>query len=186
MPAERKVGILVGSLRKESFNRKLALAATALAPDNLKFEMVEIGNLPLYNQDEEAQPHASWAAFRDKIRTYDALLFVTPEYNRGPSAAIKNAIDVGSRPPGKNVFDGKPAAIMSSSPGAMGGYGANHGLRPSIAVLNMPVMPTPEIYIPGINNLIDAQGQITADATRDLLKRFMTSFAAWIEANVKK
>src|SRR4029079_2801900 len=137
MATELKCACLVGSLRKESFNRKLVNAAIAQAPENLKFDFLDIGHLPYYNQDDEAQAPASWVDFRDQIRAHDAMLFVTPEYNRGVPATIKNAIDVGSRPPGKNVFDGKPAAVMSASAGALGGYGGNQDLCGPNPALNM-------------------------------------------------
>ena len=116
----RTVAVLVGSLRKESFSRKLAKAIAALAPPNLKFQFVEIGDLQAFNQDLEPTPTAEWVAFRDAIRPADAVLFVTPEYNRGLPGVLKNAIDVGSRPYGQSVFNGKPAAVVANSPGAIG------------------------------------------------------------------
>ena len=124
------VCVLVGSLRRASFNRVLANALISLSPSSLKFDVVEIGQLPLYNEDiETAAPPAPWTAFRQRVKPADAVLFVTPEYNRSVPAVLKNALDVGSRPYGSSVWDCKPGAIVSSSPGAIGAFGANHHLR---------------------------------------------------------
>jgi chromate reductase len=175
------VAVIVGSLRKGSYNRMMAHALAALAPPSLKLEIVEIGALPLYNQDEDAAPPAAWSAFRERIKAADAVLFVTPEYNRSVPAPLKNAIDVGSRPYGSSVWDGKPAAIVSVSPGAIGGFGANHHLRQSLVFLNMPPLQQPEAYIGGAANLFDAEGKLTNPGTADFLRKFMQAFAAWIE-----
>jgi chromate reductase len=176
------VAVLVGSLRKQSFNRKMANALIALAPVSLKLEIVEIGQLPLYNQDddESGAPPAAWTAFRQRVKSADAVLFVTPEYNRSMPAVIKNAIDVGSRPYGQSVWDGKPGAVISVSPGAMGGFGANHHLRQSLVFLNVPAMQQPEAYIAGAGTLFDDKGGITKDDTRKLMKKFLDAFAGWI------
>ncbi len=175
------VVVIVGSLRKGSYNRMMAHALAALAPPSLKLEIVEIGALPLYDQDEDTAPPAAWRSFRDRVRPADAVLFVTPEYNRSVPAALKNAIDVGSRPYGSSVWDGKPAAIVSVSPGAIGGFGANHHLRQSLVFLNMPPLQQPEAYIGGAANLFNADGKLTNPGTADFLKKFMQAFAAWIE-----
>jgi len=177
----RDVAVLVGSLRKESFNRKMAHALAALAPSSLKLEIVEIRSLPLYDEDLDAEPPRIWADFRERIRRADAVLFVTPEYNRSIPGVLKNAIDVGSRPYGKSAWMGKPAAVVSVSPGAIGGFGANHHLRQSLVFLDMPVLQQPEMYIGGANKLFDAEGNLTGDATRDYLRKFLDAFAAWIE-----
>ena len=132
----RDVAVLVGSLRKDSINRKVAAALRELAPASLKLEIIEIGHLPLYNRDQDAKPPAEWAAFRQRIKGADAILFVTPEYNRSVPAPLKNAIDVGSRPYGQSAWNGKPGAVVSASPGAIGGFGANHHLRQSLVFLN--------------------------------------------------
>ena len=129
MKSTHAVAALVGSLRKDSWTRKVAKALIELAPPSLAVQLVEIGGLPLYDADEEAATPPAWVAFRDRLRAVDAVLFVTPEYNRSIPGALKNAIDVGSRPYGKNVFDAKPAAIMSASPGAMGGFGEAESTR---------------------------------------------------------
>src|SRR6185436_3661631 len=136
----RNIAVLVGSLRKESLNRKMANAIRDMAPEQMKLEIVEIGKLPLYNADFEETPPSQWVQFRERIKSADAVLFVTPEYNRSVPAGLKNAIDVGSRPYGKSVWERKPAAVVSVSPGAIGGFGANHHLRQSCVFLNMPAL----------------------------------------------
>ncbi|NOV26381.1 NADPH-dependent FMN reductase [Cupriavidus necator] len=181
MSDPRDVVVLVGSLRKESYNRKLAKALIALAPAQLKLEIVEIGNLELYNQDLDDKPTQAWTAFRDRIRRADAVLFVTPEYNRSVPAPLKNAIDVGSRPYGSSVWDGKPGAIVSASPGAVGGFGANHHLRQSLVFLNIPILQQPEAYISGVDKLFDEQGGIANESTKGFLGKFLATFATWIE-----
>ncbi|SPR96878.1 NADPH-dependent FMN reductase [Cupriavidus taiwanensis] len=186
MSEPRDVVVLVGSLRKESYSRKLAKALIALAPAQLKPEIVEIGNLELYNQDLDDKPTQAWTAFRDRIRRADAVLFVTPEYNRSVPAPLKNAIDVGSRPYGSSVWDGKPGAIISASPGAIGGFGANHHLRQSLVFLNIPILQQPEAYISGVDKLFDEQGGIASESTRGFLGKFMTTFGAWIERNAPR
>jgi chromate reductase len=181
--APRNVAVLVGSLRKDSFNRKMAKALAALAPPSLKLTIVEIGDLPLYNQDYDGAPPPPYVAFKQKISAADAVLFVTPEYNRSVPGALKNAIDAGSRPYGQSAFDGKPGAIVSVSPGAIGGFGANHHLRQSLTFLNVPTMQQPEAYIGGAGSLFAEDGAIKVEATREFAKKFLEAFARWIEAN---
>ena len=183
MGKTRNVAVLVGSLRKESFNRKMARAMIALAPQPLQMEIVEIGQLPHYNQDSEAEPPQVVVDFRQRIATVDAVLFVTPEYNRSVPGVLKNAIDVGSRPSGKSVWDGKPAAVVSVSPGALGAFGAHHHLRQSLVTLNMPAMPKPEAYIGGAAALFDDKGELTNASTREFLQKFVEAFARWVERN---
>ena len=177
----KNIAVFVGSLRKESFNRKMALALAAMAPPSLKLEIVEIRDLPLYDQDEDANPPAAWTSFRQRIAKADGVLFVTPEYNRSIPGPLKNAIDVGSRPYGKSAWNGKPGAIVSVSPGAIGAFGANHHLRQTLVFLNVPAMPQPEAYIGGADKLFDAEGKIANPGTRDFLANFLTAFAGWIE-----
>ncbi|MGB9428913.1 MAG: NADPH-dependent FMN reductase [Gammaproteobacteria bacterium] len=174
------VVVLVGSLRKDSINRKVAHALVELAPPELKLEIVEIGQLPLYNQDLDANPPAAWKTFRERVKHADAVLFVTPEYNRGMPAAMKNALDVGSRPYGQSAWNGKPGAVVSASPGAIGGFGANHQLRQSLVFLNVLVMQQPEAYIGGADKLFDASGKLTDASAYTFLQQFMQAFAAWI------
>ncbi|HEY3800613.1 MAG TPA: NAD(P)H-dependent oxidoreductase [Caulobacteraceae bacterium] len=179
---DRHVAVLVGSLRKASFNRKMALALGELAPEHLKLSIVEIGDLPLYNEDLDTDaPPAPWVRFRDAVRGADAVLFVTPEYNRSVPGGLKNAIDVGSRPYGKSVWSKKPCAVVSVSPGAIGGFGANHHLRQSLVFLDMPVLQQPEAYIGGAAQLFTPDGDIVAEGTRKFLTGLMTAFATLIE-----
>jgi len=181
------VAVLVGSLRKDSFTRKLANAVVSLKAAPLDFEFVEIGILPLYNQDFETDnPPASWVSFRQQISRCDAALFFTPEYNRSVPGCLKNAVDVGSRPYGKSSWEAKPAGVISVSPGAIGGFGANQHLRQSFVFLNMPAMQEPEAYIGNAASLFDAQGNLTDQSTREFLTKFVQSFAAWIEATRKR
>ena len=182
MATPRNVAVLIGSLRAASLNRKLAHALIAEAPEGLSFTIVEIGDMPFYNSDlEDAGSPAAWTDFREAIKAADAVLFVTPEYNRSLPATIKNALDVGSRPMGASVWNDKPAAIVTGSPGAVGGFGANHHLRQSLVFLNMPAMQQPEAYIGNIAKLFDEEGRLTNEGTKDFLKGFMQAFAAWIE-----
>lgn len=179
--APHNVAVLIGSLRKDSFNRKVAHALIAMAHPALKLEIVEIAPVSFFNQDLEQSPPADWVDFRAKIKRADAVLFVTPEYNRSVPGVLKNAIDVGSRPYGQSVFSGKPAAVISVSPGAIGGFGANHHLRQSLTFLNMPTLQQPEAYVGHAGTLFDDQGKLTNAATRDFLKSFLDAFAAWID-----
>jgi chromate reductase len=183
----RDVAVIVGSLRKGSVNRMAARALAALAPEPLALETVEIRDLPLYDQDLEGPtPPPAWSTFRDRIRRADAVLFVTPEYNRSVPGALKNAIDVGSRPYGQSAWARKPAAIVSVSPGAIGGFGANQHLRQSLVFLDMPALQQPEVYVGGAAALFDEQGSLKVDATREFLRKFLDAFAAWIERNAAR
>jgi chromate reductase len=176
------VCVLVGSLRKASFNGMLANALISLAPSSMKLGIVEIGQLPLYNEDlETAASPLPWTAFRQRVKAADAVLFVTPEYNRSVPAVLKNALDVGSRPYGSSVWDRKPGAIVSGSPGAIGGFGANHHLRQSLVFLNVPSMQQPEAYIGHVDKLFDERGKLVSDGTRKFLQEFMQAFANWVE-----
>jgi chromate reductase len=186
MPGPRTVAVLVGSLRRESFSRKIALAIAELAPATLKLEIVEIGGLPLYNQDhDEAGPPPAWTTFRGLIHGAAAVLFVTPEYNRSVPGVLKNALDVGSRPYGRSAWSGKPGAVVSVSPGALGGFGANHHLRQSLVFLDVPVLQQPEAYLGGVAGLLDPQGRLASKGTREFLGKFAAAFAAWIETTAK-
>ncbi len=184
MKSTYSVAVLVGSLRKESINRKVAHALASLAPDALKLKIVEIGELTPYNQDCDASPPAAWTAFRDEIGSADAVLFVTPEYNRSVPGVLKNALDIASRPYGKSVWSGKPGAIASASPGAMGAFGANHHLRQSLVFLNVPAMPQPEVYT-AARTSCSMRPAVAHDGTRAFLRTFMQAFAAWVAANAK-
>ena len=180
MPEKFTAAVLIGSLRKQSFNRKMAHALIAQSPERLSCRIVEFADLPIYNEDVDADPPASWTRFRDEIRATDAVLFVTPEYNRSVPGGLKNAIDVGSRPQGKSVFDGLPTAIVSVTPYKLGAFGANHALRQTFVFLNMPVMQQPEAYIGGAAELFDAEGELKNEATRQFITEFMMAFSQWI------
>ena len=174
------VAVLVGSLRKESYSLQIAKALIAVEPPALKLEIVEIGQLPLYNEDlDTSEPPAPWTSFRERLSQAEALLFVTPEYNRSVPAALKNALDVGSRPYGCNMFDGKPGAVVSASIGALGGFGANHHLRQSLVVLNVPLMQQPEAYIGEVHKLFDEKGQ-PQQACCKCSADFMEAYAKWV------
>jgi chromate reductase len=174
------VVVIVGSLRKESWNRKLAHALIRLAPVSLKLEEVAIGDLPLYNADLEDAIPPSWIDLRARIKRADAILFVTPEYNRSVPAALKNALDICSRPPGSNVWDGKPGAVITSTPGAMGGFGANHHLRQSLVFLNIPTMQQPEAYIGHVDKIFDETGSLTNEGTEKYLNTIIAAFSKWV------
>jgi len=181
MASTRSVAVFVGSLRKESLNRKMANALIAMAPPSLKMEIVEIGQLPLYNADYEANPPQVVRDFKQRVESFDAVLFVTPEYNRSVPGVLKNAIDVGSRPYGKSSWNGKPGAVISVSPGAIGAYGANHALRQSLVFLNVPAMQQPEAYIGNAASLFDDKGALVNESCRELMQKFLQAFAQWIE-----
>jgi chromate reductase len=184
MSTSQKVAVLVGSLREGSLNRRAAKALAALAPAGMDLQIVEIGQLSLYNQDLDASPPPAWVAFREQIRGADAVLFVTPEYNRSVPGVLKNAIDIGSRPYGQSVWNGKPGAVMSVAPGAIGGFGANHHLRQSMVFLNVLMMQQPEAYVGGAANLFDDAGALTNESTRKFFENFITAFSAWIKVQV--
>lgn len=177
------VATIVGSLRANSNSGRIAAAIAREAP-NLALDTVAIGDLPLYNPDLDANPPAAWSSFRARIKAADAVLFITPEYNRSLPGALKNAIDVGSRPYGQSAFAGKPAAIVSSSMGPIAGFGANHHLRQSLAFLDMPTLQQPEVYLGGVNDsCFDAEGGFAKDDTRAFMARFAAKFADWIARN---
>lgn len=179
----KKIAVIVGSLRKESWNRKLATAVMKMAPASLHMEIVEIRDLPLYNQDldDEGRPPKEWTTFRECMQKFDGVLFFTPEYNRSVPAPLKNAIDVGSRPYGKSIWTGKAGAVISSSPGAIAGFGANQHLRQSFVFLDIPCMQAPEAYIGAVDKLFDAEGNISKDETRQFLQKFVTEYAKWVD-----
>jgi len=183
MSANYNIAVFVGSLRKESLNRKMARALVEAAPSGMTLEIIEIGDLALYNEDAEKEAPESWRKFRERVRPADAVLFVTPEYNRSVPGCLKNAIDVGSRPYGKSVWMGKPGAVVSVSPSPIGAFGANHHLRQSMVFLNVPMLQQPEAYIGGAADMFDAQGKLTRENTRELLSKFLQAFATWIARN---
>ena len=179
-----RIAILVGSLRKDSINRKVARSICALRGENLDCKIIEIGDLPLYNQDYDSAPQQpeQYVRFRDEVRAADGVLFVTPEYNRSVPGVLKNAIDIGSRPYGQSVFDKKPAAIVTASPGAIGGFGANHHLRQSCVFLNMPVMAQPEAYLAKVSeDNFDADGSLKDGPLKDVVTKLAHAFHDWVD-----
>jgi chromate reductase, NAD(P)H dehydrogenase (quinone) len=177
----RSIAVLVGSLRKDSFTRKVARAIEAVTP-GLAFSHVEIGGLPLYDQDIEDNPPAPWVTLREALRKADGYLFATPEYNRSVPGVLKNAIDIASRPYGKSAFGaGKPGAVVSVSPGSLGAFGANHHLRQSLVFLDVAVLQQPEMYINNAAKLFDADGAIASDDVKALMTKFGAAFTKWVE-----
>ena len=177
-----KIAIIVGSLREGSLNRKMARAICRIRDDNLDCSMIEIGDLPLYNQDLDANPPEQWTRFREQIAPADGVLFVSPEYNRGIPGVLKNAIDVGSRPYGQSVFDKKPAAIVTCSPGSIGGFGANHQIRQTCVFLNMPVMQQPEAYLGHVSDDSFAEsGELKDGPLKELVTSLAHAFHDWVD-----
>ena len=182
MSKTHTVAVIVGSLRRNSLSRKAAQALARLASADFALEIVEIGDLPLYDEDREGgDVPAEWSRFRDKVRAADAVLFVTPEYNRSVPGGLKNAIDVGSRPYGQAVWSGKPAAVMSLSQGALGGFGANHHLRQMLVFFDMPLLQQPEAYVGNAGTLFDDDGRFTNEGTEAFFKTFVDAFGGLVE-----
>ena len=176
-----KIAIIVGSLREGSINRKVARSICGVRDDNLDCSMLEIGDLPLYNQDLDGNPPEQWVRFRREVGAADGVLFVSPEYNRGIPGVLKNAIDVGSRPYGQSVFDKKPAAIVTASPGSIGGFGANHQIRQACVFLNMPVMQQPEAYLGHVTDgSFDDSGCLQEGALKQLIEQLAHAFHDWV------
>jgi len=174
------VAVIIGSLRKESYSRKVAKALMVAAPATLGCRIVELGDLTLFNEDLEDQPPASWTRMRDEIKSADAVLFVTPEYNRSMPGVLKNAVDIASRPSGKSVLDGLPAGVVSVTPYNLGGLGANQALRQSFVWLNMPALQKPEAYVSKAGELFDENGQLKNEETRKFFRQYMAAFAEFI------
>jgi chromate reductase len=185
MPKTYDVAVIVGSLREASLSRKAAHALARLAPAHLELRIVEIGDLPLYDEDrDDKQAPAEWRRFRAEVAAADAVLFVTPEYNRSVPGGLKNAIDVGSRPYGQAVWSGKPAAVMSTSMGALGGFGANHHLRQMLTFFDMPVLQQPEAYVGNTPTLFDSDGHLVNEQTEAFFKGFVDAFSDLIERTI--
>ena len=179
----REVAVVVGSLRADSLNRKMANALSSMAPPSMQLRIAEIGALPLFNQDQEANPSAAVIEFKRQIADSDGVLFITPEYNRSVPGVLKNAIDIASRPYGKSAWSGKPGAIVSVSPGKLSAFGANHHLRQSLVFLDVPTMAQPEAYIGNAAAMFDDKGALIDDSTRDFMRKFLEALARWIERN---
>jgi chromate reductase len=181
--SQYQIAVVVGSLRKESFNRKLANAITKLAPSEFAFRQLEIGDLPLYNQDDDAQPAAFVARLKAEITAAQGLLFVTPEYNRSMPGVLKNAIDHASRPYGQSVWAGKPAGVLGASIGAIGTAMAQQHLRNVLAYLDVPTLGQPEAFIQAKDGLFDSAGNIGPDS-RAFLQNWMDQYVAWVKHHV--
>ncbi|MGO1817022.1 MAG: NADPH-dependent FMN reductase [Sphingobacterium sp.] len=180
--AYKKIGLFIGSLRQESFNRKFAKYIQSIAPNGYQMDIIEIADLPYYNEDlDNGNPPASFTAFRDRVAGLDALMFFTPEYNRSVPAVLKNAVDVASRPYGANVWDGKPAAVLSASIGGVAGFGANHHLRQSLVFVNVPVMAQPEVYLGNVSGLFNDAGTLTDENCKGFLADFLKAYQLWVE-----
>lgn len=175
------IGIISGSIRKESFSTKIAKNLVRLAPEGFEFKVITLNDLPVYNQDfdDHNQVPESYVKFREEINGLNGIIFITPEHNRSVPAALKNAIDIGSRPMGKSVWNNKPAAIFSNSPGNLSAFGANHHLRQSLVFLNVPTMQQPEVYIPKIHEALDEQGNIVNEKTKESLQKAVSAFIHW-------
>jgi chromate reductase len=175
------VGVIAGSLRKGAYSRLLANAVAELAPKSWRLSHIGIGELPLYNQDlETANPPPAWTTFRSEVGRTRAVLFITPEYNRGMPGGLKNAFDVGSRPWGHSVWNGKPTAVMSLSPGPLGAMAAHHQVRHTLSVLSSPTVPGPEVYLHGAGGLFDEQGKLTNPDSRKIVAQLLQAFDTWI------
>jgi chromate reductase len=165
-----KIGVVVGSIRENSFSERLAKALVALLPEGYEAEYLEIAQLPLYNQDYDENSPEEYVEFRNKVAGVDALILVTPEHNRSVPAALKNALDVASRPYGENKWAGKPALIASQSPGAISGFGANHHLRQMLTFLDVPTVKQPEVYIADTPSVINENGEVILEGTEEFLQ----------------
>lgn len=184
--AAKTIGIVVGSLRKGSFSKKIANFLIENAPEGYTLERIEIGDLALYNQDyDEGESPASYAPFRNKIKSLDGVIFITPEYNRSVPGVLKNAIDVGSRPYGQNAWEGKPTLIISSSISNLSGFGANHHLRQSLVFLDMPTLQQPEVYLANVQKLFDDNGRLTNEDTANFLRQVLDSYTKFVEHHAK-
>lgn len=179
------IGIIAGSLRKESFSKKIAKALLPMVSEGFTFKIISIEDLPIYNQDFDDHDRVpeSYVKFRDEISNIDGIIFITPEHNRSVPAALKNAIDVGSRPAGNSVWDGKPGAVFSNSPGNLSAFGANHHLRQSLVFLNIPVMQQPEVYLPHINKAWDDNGNLKDENLKDFLQKAVDAYMVWFGKN---
>jgi len=179
-----KVGVIVGSLRADSINRRLSRALTRLAPADWSFEQIEIRDLPLYNQDNDDAPPAEAVRLKQRIEAVDALMFVTPEYNRSIPGVLKNALDTASRPYGKNSFAGKPAGVIGASVGSIGTAVAQQHLRNVLAYLDVPTLGQPEAFIHLTEGKIDAAGEVSDDKLRSVLQRWMDAYQRFVEVHL--
>ncbi len=177
----KKIGIIAGSLRKESFSKKIANALVPMAPPGFEFSVVSLEGLEMYNQDydDHNQVPESYVAFRNTIKGLDGVIFVTPEYNRSLPGVLKNALDIASRPKKNNMWDGKPGAVFSTSPGNLSGFGAHHHLRQVLVALNIPTMAHPEVYLAKVNEYFDDNGAMKEGSAKDFLQKAINSYLTW-------
>ena len=180
-----KIGFVVGSLRKDSFSKRWAKNVEELFPSDYEMEYLDFSNLPLYNQDYDGNDPKEYLEFREAVKRQDAIVFVTPEYNRSIPGGFKNAIDVASRPYGENVWDGKPALVITHSISDISGALANHALRQILTFINMPVLQQPEVYLANSQKLLDEQGNVTNNETKDFLKSVVSAFISFTEKILK-
>lgn len=178
--SKRIIGIVVGSARKQSFSRAVAQYLVSKSTQDTELRVIEIASLPMYNQDLDETPPDPWVAFRDQVRQLDGVVFLTPEHNRSFPALLKNALDVGSRPYGQSVWEGKPGGVISVSPGALGGFGANHHLRQVLAFLDVPVLQQPEAYIGNIMASLDENGTVVSESLKGFLDEYLDALLAWV------
>lgn len=180
--SKKRIGVFVGSLRKGSFSKSIGRYVEGLSSEDFSYKIIEIGDLPLYNQDfdDHGSVPESYVNFRKEVKLQDGVIFITPEYNRSVPAVLKNAIDVGSRPYGQSVWSDKPGAIISSSPGAYGGFGANHHLRQSLVFLNVYPLQQPECYLSDIASRINEKGELADEKCKGVLDKFIGAFEKWV------
>lgn len=180
----KKIGIVIGSLRKGSYTRSIAEEFLTLVPHGYEAKIFDLSQLPLYNQDyDDLGPlPQSYIDFRQEVGEADAFIFATPEHNRSYTALIKNAIDVASRPYGENKWGGKPGAVVSVSPGSIGGFGANHHLRQVLTFIDVNTVGQPEVYIGNVINLLDEEGKLNKDDTRVLLQKLLDALIAKMQS----
>jgi chromate reductase len=177
--------VIAGSLRKEAFSLKIANAMAKLAPPSLKLDVTTLHDISFFNQDLEANPPADWLAFRNKIKAADAVIFVTPEYNRSVPGVLKNAIDVASRPYAQSSFLGKPVGIVSNSPGPLGGLAAAMDLKKLLLGICGPIMGQPEIYLTNVGASFDDKGNLTSEQLSTVMKQYLDAFAAFVDKQKK-
>jgi len=179
---KKVIGILVGSLRRDSFSKRVGAHLSGLLEERYQIKFFDIASLAMFNEDLEPESNLpqEWRYFRQEVKNVDAVLFITPEYNRSIPPVLKNALDIASRPYTENAWSGKPGAIVSISPGPSGGFGANHHLRQTAVCLGICMMSQPEAYISDVSSVVD-EGGVSDEKTQDLLKNFADAFADWVD-----
>jgi chromate reductase len=182
--SQYRIGVAIGSLRRDSYNRRLANAIRKLAPPEFSFQDLRIGDLPLYNQDNDANQAEPVRRLKGEIAAAHAVIFVTPEYNRSVPGVLKNAIDHASRPYGQSAWKGKPAGVVGCSIGATGASMAQQHLRNTLAYLDMPTLGQPEVFIAVDEDFFDRNGDIASPSTRQFLQRWMDAYVAWVKTLV--